>query len=68
MTVAGLLDTDQPIVDLDLSNASATTYEDLQENYGNIFRVEVSAADKIKFYADEEPVKDLKINIKVVRE
>jgi hypothetical protein len=66
--LVGILDDDQPVVDLDLSGASATTFEALQDDYALIFRVEVTEADKIKFYASEEPTEDLTINVKVVRE
>jgi hypothetical protein len=68
MDVVGLLANDKPFIDLDLADASFTTFQDLQSDYALIFKVEVTEADKIKFYASAEPTKDLKINIKVVRE
>jgi hypothetical protein len=68
MTVAGILATDRPIIDLDLSDADFATFEALQDDYALIFRVEVAEAGKIKFYASELPAQDLKINIKAVRE
>jgi hypothetical protein len=39
----------------------------VQTDYAKIFRVEASDTDEIKFYASEEPAKDLEIQIKVVR-
>jgi hypothetical protein len=66
-TVSGILDTDQPIIDIDLSSLTFATYEDVQTDYAKIFRVEASDTDEIKFYASEEPAKDLEIQIKVVR-
>jgi hypothetical protein len=67
MTVTGILDTDRPIIDLDLSAATFLTFEALQDDYALIFRVEVSDDNELKFYASEEPTEDLTIAIKVVR-
>jgi hypothetical protein len=67
MAVTGILDTDRPIIDLDLSAATFLTFEALQDDYALIFRVEVSDDDELKFYASEEPTEDLTIAIKVVR-
>jgi hypothetical protein len=66
-TVSGILATDKPLIDIDLSSLTFATYEDVQTDYGLIFRVEASDTDEIKFYASEEPAKDLAIQIKVVR-
>lgn len=66
-TVQGILTTDTPIIDLNLSNATATTFGALTTDYINIFRVEVVSNNNLKFYAQAEPVQDLPINIKVVR-
>jgi hypothetical protein len=67
MAVTGILDTDRPIIDLDLSAATFLTFEALQDDYALIFRVEVSDDNELKFYASEEPTEDLTIAIKVVR-
>ena len=66
-TVTGVLTTDTPIVDLDLSSATASTYNDLLFGFASIIRAEITATNTIKFYAVEEPVKNLPLNIKVVR-
>lgn len=66
-TVTGVLTTDSPIVDLDLSSATGSTYNDIQLSFSFIFRAEITANNTIKFYANLEPSKDLPLNIKVVR-
>jgi hypothetical protein len=66
-TVSGILSTDTPFVELDLSNATSATYPDIYESYNLLFRVEVTALDTMKFYATLEPAKDIDLNIKVVR-
>jgi hypothetical protein len=66
-TVSGIVDTDRPLIDLDLSAATFATYEALQTDYALIFRVEASDTNEMKFYASAEPVEDLVIAIKVVK-
>lgn len=66
-TVQGILTTDTPLIDLDLSNANATTINNVLVDYFLIFRAEISSNNNIKFYALSEPSKDLLLNIKVVR-
>lgn len=67
MTVNGLLATDQPVADLDFSDAGTATYQALQNDFGLIFRVIVTAENTIQFYASEVPAVALPINLKVVR-
>ena len=66
-TVNGILNTDTPFVDLDLSGATANTVEVLQDGFARILRVETTAPNTIKFYAIDNIVPDLPLNIKVVR-
>lgn len=66
-TINGIITTDFPIIDLDLSNATAVTFSGLQADYFNVFKAEVVSNNNIKFYAENEPVLDLPLNIKVVR-
>jgi hypothetical protein len=66
-TVNGIITTDLPIVDLDLSNADATTFDALTIGFAAIFRVEIVSNNTLKFYAAVEPEPDLPLNIKVVR-
>jgi len=67
ITVSGLLATDKPIVDIDLS--AVTTFADAEEAleaYGYIYRM-VAGADKLTLYATEETLVDVNIKIKAVR-
>ena len=66
-TVTGVLTTDTPFIDLDLSGANATNIIDIQQDFSKVLRVEVVANNQLKFYAGAEPVFDLLLNIKVVR-
>jgi hypothetical protein len=66
-TVTGVLTTDTPIVDLDLSNSNATNFSGLQQQYSALFRGEITSNNTIKFYADVEPTLDLPLIIKVIR-
>ena len=66
-TVNGIITTDTPIIDLNLSSATATTYDALITDFTTIFRVEIVSNNNLKFYAVQEPVEDLPLNIKVVR-
>ena len=66
-TVSGILTTDTPIVDLDLSSATASTFNAIQTDFNNIFRVEIPTNNNVKFYSIENPTNNLVINLKVVR-
>jgi hypothetical protein len=66
-TVNGIITTDTPLIDLDLSGANATNIVDIQQDFSKLLRVEIIANNQLKFYAFEEPVFDLVLNIKVVR-
>jgi hypothetical protein len=50
-----------------LSGLTFATFEAVTNDYALIFRVEASDDNELKFYASDEPAKDLTINIKVVR-
>ena len=67
MTVSGILSTDVPIVDLNLSSVTFADVPDVQGVWATVYRVEASADDEVKFYATEEPTKDLTVRIQVVR-
>ena len=60
-TVSGILTTDTPFVDLDLSNATASTYEDIQADFGTLLRVEVTANNTVKFYFKEHEIEEHKL-------
>lgn len=66
-TVSGILSTDVPIVDIDLSSVTFANVADTQTDWALVYRVEASADDEIKFYATEEPTEDLDVQIQVVR-
>jgi hypothetical protein len=66
-TVTGILQTDTPFVDLDLSAAPIGDVEDIQQAWTFVYRVEASATNELKFYATDEPTEDLVVQIKVVR-
>ena len=69
-TVNGLLTTDNPIVDLDLSTVAVTDVEEVQEVWATIYRA-VATTDTLTFYALEAPELSenvtIPIQIKVVR-
>lgn len=67
VTVAGLLATDNPIVDLDLNDISVANWAAIENDWSLIKLVEITAADTITFYASEEPTEDLYFVVKVVR-
>jgi hypothetical protein len=67
-TLAGILSSDQPVIDIDLTGLTFANFEAVTDDYALIFRVEASGTDELKFYASEEPTEDLTINVKVVRE
>jgi hypothetical protein len=67
-TPSGLLDTDKPVVDLDLSAATVAEVADIQAAWATIYRV-VTGTDTVTFYALEDPTfpEDTDISIKVVK-
>jgi hypothetical protein len=66
-TVNGILETDFPLIELNLTNATNNTFQDLLTDFGLIFRAFVPSTNTIVFYAQSEPSLDLPIIIKVVR-
>lgn len=66
-TVTGILATDSPIVDINLSSVAFADVEAVQGDFALVYRVEASADNEIKFYALDEPVEDFTIQIQVVR-
>jgi hypothetical protein len=66
-TVSGVLSTDQPLIDIDLSAVTFADVEDKQTEYAKLFRVAATDANEITFFATETPTEELVINIKVVR-
>jgi type 1 glutamine amidotransferase len=66
-TVSGLLSTDQPLIDVNLSAVTFADVEDKQTEYAKLFRVAATDDDEITFFATETPTEELVIQIKVVR-
>ena len=66
-TVSGVLSTDKPLIDIDLSAVAFANVEDKQTEYAKIYRVAATDANEITFYALEAPTEELVIQIKVVR-
>ena len=66
-TVSGVLATDRPLIDLDLSSVAFADVETKQTEYAKLYRVAATANDEITFYALEAPTESLDILIKVVR-
>lgn len=67
MTVSGILSTDVPIVDIDLSSVTYADVSDVQADWALVYRVDASANDEIKLYATEQPTENFDIQIQVVR-
>ena len=65
-TVSGILSTDVPHVDLDLSSSDYGDIEDIETSYSKVYRA-VSSADTITFYASAVPEIAVPLKIKVVR-
>jgi hypothetical protein len=66
-TVSGVLSTDKPLIDIDLSAVAFANVEAKQTEYAKIYRVAATDDDEITFYALEAPTEELVIQIKVVR-
>ena len=67
-TVTGIVDTDKPIADLNLSAATVSDVADIQAAWATIYRV-VTTANTVTFYALEDPTfpEDAVIDLQVVR-
>lgn len=66
VTVTGILATDKPDINLDLSSATYSDVATIQSDWANVYRG-VTSADTITFYASEVPTIDIPLQIKVVR-
>ena len=66
-TVSGVLSSDRPLIDLDLSSVTFADVETKQAEYAKLYRVSATANNQITFYALEAPTESLDILIKVVR-
>jgi len=67
ITVAGLAATDSPIVDIDLSAVAFADIEDVQADWGLVYRAAATATNQLTLYATDEPTEDFTLTVKVVR-
>jgi hypothetical protein len=66
-TVSGILATDIPIFDIDLSGVSFSEVFDIQNEWSFVYRGEAAANNEIKLYATADPAKNFSVQIKVIR-
>jgi hypothetical protein len=66
-TVSGILSTDRPILDLDLSAVSIGNVAAKQADWALVYRAAATDANEISFFATDEPTESLVVQIKVVR-
>jgi hypothetical protein len=67
ITVTGLLATDSPIVDINLSSVTYADVPDVQSDWGLVYRVAATAANQLTLYATDTPTKNFTLTVKVVR-
>lgn len=67
VNVDGILSTDNPIVDIDMSGASTGNYESLMESWNFIGRVTANNGSITAYCYEEKPTVDIKLVLKVVR-
>jgi hypothetical protein len=67
LSIPGILSTDRPFVDLDLSSIAFADVAYVEFDWAVVYRIEASADDEIKLYAKSEPGTQFSLNIKVAR-
>jgi hypothetical protein len=67
LTVTGLLATDRPIVDIDMSSVSFADVEDVQADWALVYRVSATGANELTLFATAEPVENFTLIVQVVR-
>jgi hypothetical protein len=67
ITVAGLLATDTPIVDIDFTGITFADIADIQTDWGLVYQVEATDDDELTLYATDEPASDFNLTIQVTR-
>ena len=65
-TVSGILSSDRPVVDVDLSSVDFEDIADVAGSWGLVYRA-TTASGSITLYSFEKPEVELPIQIKVVR-
>ena len=66
ITVSGILASDTPIVDVDLSSTAYANKNAVLEAYAKVYRI-TTAANSITVYADEKTTTSIPIQLKVIR-
>jgi hypothetical protein len=67
LPITGLLDTDRPLVTLDLSGVDLFEVQDVAVEFQTVYRVEASDDDELTLYATAIPTVDFDLLIQVVR-
>ena len=67
ITVSGLLSTDTPVVDIDLTGATFADIPDIQADWGLVYAVSATADNQLTLYATAEPASAFSIVIQVTR-
>jgi hypothetical protein len=66
VTVTGMLSTDQPVMDIDMSAVAFADVPDVQSDWALVYRGE-SDTDELTLYAIDEPASDFDVILKVTR-
>jgi hypothetical protein len=66
-TVTGILSTDRPIVDINLSSVALLDVITVETSWSNVYRIEASADNEMKFYATNQPTSNFNLLITGVR-
>jgi hypothetical protein len=67
ITVSGLLSTDTPVVDIDLTGVTFANVADTQTDWGLVYAVSATADNQLTLYATAEPASAFDIVIQVTR-
>jgi len=67
IAVSGILSTDTPIFDIDLSGVAFANVFSVEDDWALVYRAEASADNEIKLYATNEPFNDFDLIIRVNR-
>lgn len=67
VSVSGILSTDDPIVDIDVSSATTSNWADLMESWNFVGRITANAGSITAYCYEDKPTMDMKISLKVVR-
>jgi hypothetical protein len=66
VAVSGMLATDQPVMDIDMSAVAFADVPDVQSDWALVYRGE-SDTDELTLYATDEPASDFDVILKVTR-